>query len=203
MALKRKSPAANDVMALPLPDQRRLDPLIKAVFAKCLEKIGFVPNVLRAYTLRPEKFEPFRLYNNALMLGDSGLSKLEREMIAVVVSCVNHCHYCLIAHGAAVRSLSGDPELGEHLITNYRTANLAPRQRAMLDFVWKLTETPDRMGEAGRAGLRKAGFSDEDIFDIAEVAGFYNMTNRLASAIDMRPNSDYHALAREPAKPKR
>ena len=174
MVRKRKSPAANDVMALPLPDQRRLDPLIKAVFAKCLEKIGFVPNVLRAYTLRPEKFEPFRLYNNALMLGDSGLSKLEREMIAVVVSCVNHCHYCLIAHGAAVRSLSGDPELGEHLITNYRTANLAPRQRAMLDFVWKLTETPDRMGEAGRAGLRKAGFSDEDIFDIAEVASKLN-----------------------------
>ena len=199
MARKRRPSAANDAMALPLPDQRRLDSSIKAVFAKCLEKIGFVPNVLRAYTLRPAKFEPFRLYNNALMLGESGLSKLEREMIAVVVSCVNHCHYCLIAHGAAVRAMSGDPELGEHLITNYRTANLAPRQRAMLDFVWKLTETPDRMDETDRASLRKAGFSDEDIFDIAEVAGFYNMTNRLASAIDIRPNPDYHAIARTPA----
>jgi uncharacterized peroxidase-related enzyme len=199
MARKRRPSAANDVMALPLPDQRRLDSSIKAVFAKCLEKIGFVPNVLRAYTLRPAKFEPFRLYNNALMLGESGLSKLEREMIAIVVSCVNHCHYCLIAHGAAVRAMSGDPELGEHLITNYRTANLAPRQRTMLDFVWKLTETPDRMDETDRASLRKAGFSDEDIFDIAEVAGFYNMTNRLASAIDIRPNPDYHAIARTPA----
>ncbi len=203
MARKRKSSAVNDVMALPLPDQRRLDPSIKAVFAKCLEKIGFVPNVLRAYTLRPAKFEPFRVYNNALMLGESGLSKLEREMIAVVVSCVNHCHYCLIAHGAAVRALSSDPELGEHLVTNYRTADLAPRQRAMLDFVWKLTETPDRMGGADRAALRKAGFSDEDIFDIAEIAGFYNMTNRLASAIDMRPNPDYHAIARTPAAGKK
>jgi uncharacterized peroxidase-related enzyme len=203
MAGKKKSSTANDVMALRLPNPRRLDPAIKAVFAKCLEKIGFVPNVLRAYTLRPAKLELFRLYNNALMLGDSGLTKLEREMIAVVVSCANHCHYCLIAHGAAVRSLSGDPELGEHLVTNYRTAKLPSRQRTMLDFVWKLTETPDRMGKADRAGLRKAGFSDEDIFDIAEVAGFYNMTNRLASAIDMRPNSDYHALARTPKKSRR
>lgn len=203
MARKRISAAANDVMALHLPDQRRLAPPIKAVFAKCLEKIGFVPNVLRAYTLRPAKFEPFRIYNNELMLGESGLSKLEREMIAVVVSCVNHCHYCLIAHGAAVRSLSGDPELGEHLVTNYRTAALAPRQRAMLDFVWKLTDTPDRMDKADRAGLRKVGFSDEDIFDIAEVAGFYNMTNRLALAVDMRPNPDYHALARTPSERKK
>ena len=197
MARARPSKAkANPVMALRLPDQRRLEPGIKRVFEKCLEKIGFVPNVLRAYTLRPAKFEPFRLYNNELMLGQSGLSKLEREMIAVVVSCVNHCHYCLVAHGAAVRALSGEPLLGEHLAANYRVAKLDRRQRAMLDFVWKLTETPAAIDEPDRAALRKAGFSDEDIFDIAEVAGFYNMTNRLAAAVDMRPNQEYHGMAR-------
>jgi uncharacterized peroxidase-related enzyme len=191
-----RKPKTNPVMALRLPDQRRLDPGIKRVFEKCLEKIGFVPNVLRAYTLRPAKFEPFRLYNNELMLGDSGLSKLEREMIAVVVSCVNHCHYCLVAHGAAVRALSGDPLLGEYLVTNYRVAKLDRRQRAMLDFVWKLTEAPAAVDEADRAALRKVGFSDEDIFDTAEVAGFYNMTNRLAAAVDMRPNQEYHRVGR-------
>lgn len=197
MARARPSKAkANPVMALRLPDQRRLEPGIKRVFEKCLEKIGFVPNVLRAYTLRPAKFEPFRLYNNELMLGQSGLSKLEREMIAVVVSCVNHCHYCLVAHGAAVRALSGEPLLGEHLAANYRVAKLDRRQRAMLDFVWKLTEAPAAIDEPDRAALRKAGFSDEDIFDIAEVAGFYNMTNRLAAAVDMRPNQEYHRIAR-------
>ena len=195
MARARPS-KANPVMALRLPDQRRLEPGIKRVFEKCLEKIGFVPNVLRAYTLRPAKFEPFRLYNNELMLGQSGLSRLEREMIAVVVSSVNHCHYCLVAHGAAVRALSGEPLLGEHLAANYRVAKLDRRQRAMLDFVWRLTETPAAIDEPDRAALRKAGFSDEDIFDIAEVAGFYNMTNRLAAAVDMRPNQEYHGMAR-------
>ena len=182
--------------ALRLPDQRRIPPEIRAVFTRCMEKIGFVPNVLRSYTLRPRKFELFRRYNNELMLGESGLTALEREMIAVVVSCVNHCHYCLVAHGAQVRVLSGDPVLGDQLVANYRAAALDVRQRAMLDFTWKLSESPDSVAAADRAALRKAGFSDEDIFDIAEVAGFYNMTNRLAAAIDMRPNREYYAMGR-------
>ncbi len=193
----RKAPRkAERVHALRLPDQRRNPPEIRAVFARCLEKIGFVPNVLRSYTLRPRKFELFRRYNNELMMGESGLSVLEREMIAVVVSCVNHCHYCLVAHGAQVRVLSGDPVLGDQLVANYRAAPLSRRQRAMLDFTWKLSESPDSVGAADRTALRQAGFSDEDIFDIAEVAGFYNMTNRLAAAIDMRPNHEYHATGR-------
>ncbi len=193
----RKAPRkAERAHALRLPDQRRNPSEIRAVFARCLEKIGFVPNVLRSYTLRPRKFELFRRYNNELMLGESGLSVLEREMIAVVVSCVNHCHYCLVAHGAQVRVLSGDSVLGDQLVANYRAAPLSRRRRAMLDFTWKLSESPDSVGAADRTTLRKAGFSDEDIFDIAEVAGFYNMTNRLAAAIDMRPNREYHAMGR-------
>ena len=196
MPAKRAARKPERVHALSLPDQRRNSPEIRAVFARCLEKIGFVPNVLRSYTLRPRKFELFRRYNNELMLGESGLSALEREMIAVVVSCVNHCHYCLVAHGAQVRLLSGDPVLGDQLVANYRAAKLSRRQRAMLEFAWKLSESPDSVGAADRAALRKAGFGDEDIFDIAEVAGFYNMTNRLAAAIDMRPNREYYEMGR-------
>ena len=196
MPATRGARKAGRVHALRLPDQRRNPPEIRAVFARCMEKIGFVPNVLRSYTLRPRKFELFRRYNNELMLGESGLSVLEREMIAVVVSCVNHCHYCLVAHGAQVRALSGDAVLGDQLVANYRAAALSRRQRAMLDFVWKLSESPDAIGDGDRAALRKAGFGDEDIFDIAEVAGFYNMTNRLAAAVDMRPNREYYGMAR-------
>ena len=196
MPAKRTARKAERVHALRLHDQRKNPPEIRAVFERCMEKIGFVPNVLRSYTLRPRKFELFRRYNNELMLGESSLSALEREMIAVVVSCVNHCHYCLVAHGAQVRVLSGDPVLGDQLVANYRAAPLSRRQRAMLDFTWKLSESPDSVGAADRAALKKAGFSDEDIFDIAEVAGFYNMTNRLAAAIDMRPNREYYGMGR-------
>jgi uncharacterized peroxidase-related enzyme len=130
------------------------------------------------------------------MLGDSGLSKLEREMIAVAVSSVNHCFYCLTAHGAAVRQLSGDPALGEMMAMNYRVADLTPRQKAMLDFAVRLTETPDRIEETDRQGLRDVGFSDRDIWDIASVAGFFNMSNRVSAAVDMRPNQEYHKMAR-------
>ena len=186
----------NPVHALKLPDQRRLDPAITALFAKFKEKIGFVPNVFRSYTLRPSRLEHFRQYNNELMLGDSGLTPLEREMIAVVVSSVNHCHYCLVAHGAAVRVLSGDARLGDQLAANYRAAELPKRQRAMLDFTWKLSETPAAIEESDRAVLRRAGFSDEDIFDIAEVTGFYNASNRLDSAVDARPNAEYFDMGR-------
>lgn len=187
---------ANPVHALRLPDQRRLDPAIKALFARFIEKLGFVPNVFRSYTLRPRRLEYFRQYNNELMLGDSGLTKLEREMIAVVVSSVNHCHYCLVAHGAAVRVLSGNAHLGDQLVTNYRSSELPPRQRAMLDFVWKLSAVPASIEESDRAALRRAGFSDEDIFDIAEVAAFYAASNRLASAVDARPNPEYYDIGR-------
>jgi len=124
------------------------------------------------------------------------LSKLEREMIAVAVSAQNRCYYCLIAHGAAVRQLAGDPVLGELMVMNYRAARLSERERAMLDFAVKLTAEPWRVEEDDRAALRRVGFTDRDIWDIAAVAGFFNMTNRVASATDMRPNSVYHAQAR-------
>ena len=168
----------------------------QAYFAKCEEKLGFVPNVLSSYAHDDAKLTAFAAFYNDLMLAPSGLSKLEREMIAVAVSSVNRCYYCLTAHGAAVRQLSGDPVLGELMVMNYRAAALSARHRAMLDFSVKLTETPHLIGDEDRQALRKAGFSERDIWDIGAVASFYNMSNRMASAVDMRPNAEYHGQAR-------
>ena len=191
-------PQPDHVMDLELPSEDTLPEDLRPYWQKCKDKLGFVPNVLRAWSLRPDKLRTFIASYNELMLGPSGLSKLEREMIAVAVSAANRCYYCLVAHGAAVRQLSEDPELGEMLVMNYRVAELPVRQRVMLDFVVKLTETPHLITHEDRAGLSGQGFSDADIFDIAEVAGFFNMTNRVAHAVDMMPNRDYHAQARKP-----
>ncbi len=182
--------------ALDLPP---VDPLPEATaryFEICEDKLGLVPNVLRAHAFDIEKLDAFAGLYNALMLAPSGLSKLEREMIAVVVSSINRCWYCQVAHGAAVRALSGDPALGEAMVMNYRVADIEPRQRAMLDFAAKVTMASATIEEADRDGLRDHGFSDRDIWDIANVAGFFNMSNRVASATGMEPNPDYHSQAR-------
>ncbi len=184
-------------VALAIPPAE-LDAQNQAYFDKCVDKIGFVPNVLQAYALDMAKLNAFAGMYNDLMLAPSGLSKLEREMIAVVVSSINRCYYCLTAHGAAVRQLSGDPILGEQMVMNYRAARLDPRRRAMLDFAAKLTEQPHAVEEEDREALRKVGFSERDIWDIGAVVGFFNMSNRIASATDMRPNEEYHAQARTP-----
>ncbi len=186
------------ICALHLPEFKReqLKPETQKYFAKCDEKLGFVPNVLLAYGFNADKLANFMAMYNELMLGASGLSKLEREMIAVATSSINHCFYCLTAHGAAVRQLSGDPALGELMVMNYRAAEISPRQRAMLDFAAKLTETPDKIVEADRQTLREAGFGDADIWDIAAVTSFFNMSNRMAAATDMMPNPEYHRQAR-------
>jgi uncharacterized peroxidase-related enzyme len=204
-AAKRRSrsakagPAAladTEIMALKLRPAG-LSPSMAAYFKQCEEKLGFVPNVLKAFGFDMAKLEAFVAYRNDLMLGQSGLSTLEREMVATAVSAQNRCFYCLTVHGAAVRHLSGDPVLGELMAMNYRAARLSKRRRAMLDFAVRLTVEPWAIEESDRARLRGAGFSDRDVWDIAAVAAFYNMTNRLASATDMRPNDGYHEQARQ------
>jgi uncharacterized peroxidase-related enzyme len=183
------------VIALKLPPGK-LSPAMTAYFKKCQDKLGFVPNVLVAYAFDNAKLEAFVAMYNDLMLGESGLSKLEREMIAVAVSSQNRCYYCLAAHGAAVRQYSGNPLLGEQMVMNYRAARLSKRQRAMLDFAVKLTAQPANVEEADRERLRRAGFSERDIWDIGAVTGFFNMSNRIAAATDMRPNLIYHGQVR-------
>lgn len=183
-------PTALDLPQAPLP------PETQRYFDICVEKLGFVPNVLRAYAFDIDKLNAFTAFYNDLMLAPSGLSKLEREMIAVVVSAHNRCFYCLVAHGAAVRHLSGDPMLGEALVMNYRVAPLSDKQRAMLDFAVQMTQASASIEEKDRQALRDVGFDERDIWDIAGVAGFFNMSNRIASATAMLPNPEYHAQAR-------
>ena len=186
-----EQPTALDLpMADPLPEATQ------KYFDICQDKLGMVPNVLQAYAFDVDKLNAFTVLYNDVMLADSGLSKLEREMIAVVVSSINKCYYCLTAHGASVRQLSGDPKLGEMLVMNWRVAPLDARQKAMLEFADLMTVASAKIEEKDRDALRQVGFSDRDIWDIAAVAGFYNMSNRMASATDMRPNDEYHALAR-------
>jgi uncharacterized peroxidase-related enzyme len=183
-------------LKLRLPPRTRLAPDLRKYFDVCDEKIGFVPNVLTAYTFDETKLRAFIGMYNDLMLNDSALSKLEREMVAVVVSAANRCYYCLTAHGQAVREMSGDPALGELLVMNWRAAKVTKRQRAMLEFAHKMTVTPAEIGDADRRVLRRAGFNDRTIWDLCAVIGFFNMTNRVATGTDMMPNEEYHARSR-------
>ncbi|WP_120502292.1 peroxidase-related enzyme [Roseovarius sp. EL26] len=184
-------PTALDLpMVVPLPEDTQ------KYFDVCVDKLGMVPNVLKAYAFDIDKLNAFAAMYNNLMLADSGLSKLEREMIAVVVSSINRCWYCQVAHGAAVRALSGKPELGEAMVMNWRMADLDARQHAMLLFSEKVTKSSAEIEERDRQALRVVGFTERDIWDIVSVVGFFNMSNRMASATGMRPNPEYHGQAR-------
>lgn len=174
-----------------------LDEEMKRYIEVCKEKLGMVPNVILANASDKERLRNFVNFYNRLMIKEGYLTKLEREMIAVVVSSCNKCFYCLIAHGAAVRQLSNDQILGDELMINYRSASISERQRLILDFSYKLTETPSKVENSDRNILRKANFSDEEILEIVEVASFFNMSNRIAVGTDMRPNAVYHNMARK------
>ena len=193
-----KQEAKDKVTALNLELKKNNEEVINASdYLKIVkEKIGFVPNVLNAFSKFPKQFEGFTKLYNSLMLGESGLSKLEREMIAVTVSAENQCFYCLVAHGAAVRELSDDPQLGERLASNFESANLSKKHKAMLRFVRTLTKNPSTINENDRQVLTNEGFNDRDIWDISLIVGFFNMTNRLAIASEMEPNDIYHKMHR-------
>lgn len=187
---------SKQVTALNLPEMDPMPDNIRKYFKLCEDKLGLVPNVLKAYAFNETKLNAFTGMYNDLMLGESNITPLEREMIAVVVSSINRCYYCLVAHGNSVRKLSKNPELGEQMVINYRLADLKPNQRAMMDFAVKMTEESYKIEEIDRQTLRDNGYSDQDIWDIASIASFFNMSNRMASAIDMRPNVEYHSLDR-------
>jgi len=178
------------------PDEAELDEDLRKVFSKAREKLGFVPNVFVTYTVRPEHFRRWFNYFRELMQGESELSPAEREMISVVVSSENHCLYCLVSHGAELRQALGDEILGDRITLDYRRAGLNERTTAMLDYAVKITRNPVKCNEADVEQLRKLGFSDQAIFDIAEVTAMFNFTNRLASATGMLPNREYHRLGR-------
>lgn len=189
-------PQSDHISIFDAPDPSTLDEDMQSYFKVCEEKLGLIPNVLRTYARNQEKLRAFATLYNAVMLSESKLTKLEREMVAVVVSSANRCYYCLVAHGQAVRQLSGDPQLGEMLVMNYRVAPLEPRMKAMLDFAWKLTTAPWTVEEPDRQALRQVGLDDDAIFDLSDVIGFFNMSNRFATAVDMMPNPEYHDMDR-------
>ncbi len=178
------------------PSEDEVPPAVHELWKPSLEKLGFVPNVLRLYALRPDNLLAWNAWYDVAMKGDSGLTRAEREMIAVVVSVANDCAYCIAAHGAALRKLTKDPGLADAIAADHTTAPVEPRVRTMLDYAVKLTLRPREMSEADVAALRAAGWSDEDVMDVAEVTGLFNMSNRMASGLGWAPNPEYESLGR-------
>ena len=186
------------ISRFPVP---RLDELPEDIRARILaveEKAGFIPNVFMVLAHRPDEFRAFFAYHDALMLKEGRLSKGEREMIVVATSAANECHYCVIAHGALVRVYEKQPLLADQVATNYRKADITPRQRAMLDFAMKVALRSAEIEEADFARLREHGFSDEDGWDSAGIAAFFGMSNRIANATGMRPNDEFYLMGRVP-----
>lgn len=179
------------------PAENELPDDIRAIYEKNRGKIGFVPNVFRAYARRPDHFRAFMAYHDVLMKGDGALSRVERESIVVAVSAENRCQYCMVAHGAALRVLSKNPILAEQIANNWKTAELSPRLRTMLTFASAVNEPGFAATEKEIDELHRAGFSDEDIWDIAAIAAFFGFSNRMAGLMDMRPNVEFYAMGRE------
>ncbi|MGZ3547179.1 MAG: peroxidase-related enzyme [Vulcanimicrobiaceae bacterium] len=179
------------------PPERDLPDDIKEIYAKNREKIGFVPNVFRAYAKRPEHFRAFMQYHDVLMKGEGGLSRVEREAIVVAVSSENRCQYCMVAHGAALRALSKDSIVSEQIANNWRTADLSPRMRAILAFASRVNEPGFAASEHEIDELHLGGLSDEDIWDVAAIAAFFGFSNRMAGVMDMRPNHEFYSMGRQ------
>jgi len=180
----------------PVPDIDDLPEDLRAVILEVQEKTGFVPNVFLAMAHRPDELRAFLAYHEALMERESGLTKAEREMIVVTTSGANDCLYCVVAHGAILRIRSKQPMLSDQLATNHRKADISPRQKSMLDFALKVSHRSHEIDEGDFEVLRAQGFSDEDIWDIAGVASFFAMSNRMANFLSMRPNDEFYSMAR-------
>ena len=181
---------------LRVPDEEELGPEVLELWQPSLEKLGFVPNVLRLFALRPTHLLAWNAHYEEAMKGESGLTKAEREMIAVVVSVTNDCAYCIAAHSAALRKLTKDPGLADQVAADHAQAEISSRMKLALDYAVKLTRTPQQVVEDDIRTLREAGWSDEDVMDIAEVIGLFNFSNRLASGLGWAPNPEYEALGR-------
>ena len=189
--------AAAPISRFPVPDLDQVPEDIRARMLAAQEKAGFVPNVFLLLARRPAEFRAFMAYHDALMDKREGLSAAEREMIVVAISAANQCQYCVVAHGAILRIRAKDPTISELVAANWRKAdNVTPRQKAMLRFALKVAQEAHLVEEADRAALREAGFDQEEIWDIAAIAAFFSMSNRLANATELRANREFHAMGR-------
>ena len=188
--------SAKSISRFPVPELKDLPEDMRSRILKVQEKSGFVPNVFLVLAHRPDEFRAFFAYHDALMEKESGLTKAEREMIVVATSAANHCLYCVVAHGAILRIRAKNPLISEQVATNYRKADLTPKQVAMLDFAMKVSRESERIAEADFQAMRAAGFSDEDIWDAGAVAALFALSNRMANLTGMRPNDEFDALGR-------
>ncbi|MBR8181862.1 peroxidase-related enzyme [Burkholderia sp. Tr-862] len=184
------------VSRFPVPALDDLPDDIRARIAAVQEKSGFIPNVFLTLAHRPDEFRAFMAYHDALMDKPGNLTKAEREMIVVATSAVNQCQYCVIAHGAILRIRAKDPLIADQVATNYRKADITVRQKAMLDFAMKVSQTAHLVGEADFDTLKSHGFTEEDVWDIAAISAFFGMSNRIANVTNMRPNAEFYALGR-------
>ena len=186
------------ISRFPAPDLADLPHDIRERIAAVQEKSGFVPNVFLALARRPDEFRAFFAYHDALMEKEGGLSKAEREMIVVTTSAANQCQYCVIAHGAILRIRAKNPFVADQVAVNYRKADITPRQKAMLDFAMKVALEAQVVSDADFTALAAHGFSDDDIWDIAAIAAFFALSNRLANVTGMRPNEEFYLMGRMP-----
>lgn len=184
------------VSRFPVPELKDMPEDIRERIVAVQEKSGFIPNVFLTLAHRPDEFRAFFAYHDALMDKPGNLTKAEREMIVVATSNVNQCQYCVIAHGAILRIRAKDPLIADQVATNYRKADITDRQKAMLDFAMKVSQTAHLVGEADFETLKEHGFSEEDIWDIASISAFFGMSNRLANVTSMRPNAEFYSLGR-------
>ena len=188
----------NAISRYPVPELKDLPEDLRTRILEVQEKAGFVPNVFLALAHRPDELRAFMAYHDALLLKESGLSKGEREMIIVATSGANQCLYCVVAHGAILRIYEKKPLVADQVAVNHRTADITPRQRAMLDFAMKVCNESHRVDDADFAALHPLGFSDEDIWDIAAITAFFGLSNRMANVIGMRPNDEFYLMGRVP-----
>ncbi len=184
------------VSRFPVPGLEDLPEDIRARILSVQEKSGFIPNVFLALAHRPDEFRAFFAYHDALMEKPGNLSKAEREMIVVATSSANQCQYCVIAHGAILRIRSRNPQIADQIASNYRKADITARQKAMLDFAMKVSQSAHLVDEADFQALQAEGFSEDDIQDIAGISAFFGMSNRLANVMSLRPNAEFYALGR-------
>jgi uncharacterized peroxidase-related enzyme len=182
----------------PIPAFDDLPADIRERIMKVQEKSGFVPNVFLALAYRPDEFRAFFAYHDALLEKPGGLTKAEREMIVVATSAMNHCHYCVVAHGAILRIRAKDPLVADQVAVNYRRANISPRQRAMLDFAVKVATASHTIDDADFSALGTAGFTEDDIWDIGAIASFFALSNRLANFANIPPNDEFYLMGRVP-----
>jgi uncharacterized peroxidase-related enzyme len=182
----------------PTPAIDKLPEDIRSRILAVQEKSGFVPNVFLTLACRPDEFRAFFAYHDALMEKDGGLTKAEREMIVVATSSANQCHYCVIAHGAILRIRAKNPQIADQIAVNYRKADITPRQHAMLDFAMKVSQAANEVCEADFAAIAAHGFSNDDIWDIAAIAAFFALSNRIANVTAMRPNDEFYMMGRLP-----